>query len=270
MVIKNNPFLSDNDNTLANEYLKKGYFVGKIQEIDAIAWIRRSLINIAKEELNIKKVVPEDKFLDSIHEHLTVSQLNNFRLIMIRKMNLLPNFRENYYKVIKPYLDIIVGNEISMQLKANLSIQLPDDDSSLLPIHADTWSGDSPFEVVAWIPLVDCYKTKSMYILPANKYPVIEKNFKTMADANTDDLFSSVESDLEWLDIKYGDVLIFNQALPHGNRVNLEKESRWSMNCRFKAVFTPYGDKKIGEFFEPISLKPASMFGLNYNLPALG
>jgi sporadic carbohydrate cluster 2OG-Fe(II) oxygenase len=106
-----------------------------------------------------------------------------------------------------------------------------------------------------------------MYILPANKYPVIEKNFKTMVDASTDDLFSSVESDVEWLEIKYGDVLIFNQALPHGNRVNLEKESRWSMNCRFKAVFTPYGDKKIGEFFEPITLRPVSKIAMSYKLP---
>jgi sporadic carbohydrate cluster 2OG-Fe(II) oxygenase len=269
MMIKNNPFLSDEENTLASTYSKQGYLVGKIQEQEAVFWIRKSLINIAKEELKIKKTASEDTFLDSIHEYLTVSQLNDFRLTMIRKMNLMPGFRQNYYKVIKPYLDIIVGNEVSMQLKVNLSIQLPDDDSSLLPIHADTWSGDSPFEVVAWIPLVDCYKTKSMYILPANKYPIIEKNFKTMSDANTDDLFSSVEKDLEWLEIKYGEVLIFNQALPHGNRVNLENESRWSMNCRFKAVFTPYGDKKIGEFFEPISLKPASISGLNYNLPAL-
>ncbi len=268
-MIKNNPYLSDDENTLAKEYIEKGYFVGQIKEKETISWIRKSLINIAKEELNIKKAVSEDNFLDSIHEYLKVSQLNDFRLTMIRRMNLLPEFRQNYYKVIKPYLDIIVGNEVSMQLKVNLSIQLPEDDSSLLPIHADTWSGDSPFEVVAWIPLVDCYKTKSMYILPAKKYPIIEKNFRTMSDANTDDLYSSVENDIEWLKIKYGEVLIFNQALPHGNRVNLENESRWSMNCRFKAVFTPYGDKKIGEFFEPISLKPASICGLNYNLPAL-
>ena len=53
-----------------------------------------------------------------------------------------------------------------MQSRVNLSIQLPEDDSSLLPVHADTWSGDSPFEVVVWLPLVDCFGTKSMYLLP--------------------------------------------------------------------------------------------------------
>ena len=257
------------ENILTNEYIAKGYFVGQIQEKETIFSIRKSLIDIVKKELSIKKDISDDKFLDYIHEHIPVNQLNDFRLKMIRKMNLLPNFRESYYKVVKPYLDTIVGNEVSMQLKANLSIQLPEDDSSLLPIHADTWSGDSPYEVVVWIPLVDCYKTKSMYILPSKKYSKIEKKFKTMSDSNTDDLFKSVEKDVEWIEIKYGEVLIFNQALPHGNRVNLENESRWSMNCRFKAVFTPYGDKKIGEFFEPVTLKPASMYGLNYNLPEL-
>ena len=269
MTINNNPFLSDDENTLEKEYLEKGYTVGKIQEKETISWIRRSLINIAKEELKIKKTISEDKFLDSIHEHLAVSQLNDFRLAMISKMNLLPEFRQNYYKVVKPYLDIIVGNELSMQLKINLSIQLPGDDSSLLPVHADTWSGDSPFEVVAWIPLVDCYATKSMYILPKDKYSNLSNNFKKMAGANSDDLFKSLEKDIKWLKIKYGEFLVFNQALPHGNRVNMENESRWSMNCRFKAVFTPYGDKKIGEFFEPITLRPASICGLNYKLPGL-
>jgi hypothetical protein len=39
------------------------------------------------------------------------------------------------------------------------------------------------------------------------------------------------------------------------------------MNCRFKGVFTPYGDKKIGEFFEPITLRAASRNGMSYQYP---
>ena len=52
-----------------------------------------------------------------------------------------------------------------------------------------------------------------------------------------------------------------------GNIVNTENETRWSMNCRFKSVFTPYGDKKLGEFFEPITLRAASKTGMEYKLP---
>jgi len=61
--------------------------------------------------------------------------------------------------------------------------------------------------------------------------------------------------------------LLFNQSLPHGNRVNLENETRWSMNCRFKSIFSPYGDKKLGEFFQPITLKKVSELAMNYKLP---
>jgi hypothetical protein len=41
------------------------------------------------------------------------------------------------------------------------------------------------------------------------------------------------------------------------------------MNCRFKSVFTPYGDKKLGEFFEPVTLRAASKMGMDYKLPEI-
>ncbi len=264
-----NIFLKKEENDISKEYLEKGYFIGRASSTDDLSWIKNKFISLAVDELGVDIDVKRENILDLIHEEVPVSKLNNFRLAMINRINSLPDFRARYYKVAKPYLDIIVGNELSMQLNVNLSIQLPKDDSSLLPIHADTWSGDSPFEVVVWIPLVDCYKTKSMYILPPEKYKELSYNFKKMSGNSSEDLFQSVSKNVNWIEIKYGDILIFNQALPHGNRVNQESETRWSMNCRFKGVYSPYGDKKIGEFFEPITLRPASIFGMDYYLPEI-
>ena len=51
--------------------------------------------------------------------------------------------------------------------------------------------------------------------------------------------------------------------------VNKESETRWSLNCRFKGIFSPYKDKKLGEFFEPISLRAASIDGMKFNLPKI-
>ena len=153
------------------------------------------------------------------------------------------------------------------RLRVNLSIQLPNDGSSLLPIHADTWSGVSPFETVIWLPLVDCFKTKSMYLLPPNKSKKLKDLFLNKKIKTSEDVFEKVKKDLIWLDVKYGQVVIFDQSLPHGNRINKENETRWSMNCRFKSIFTPYADKKIGEFYEPITLKAASKKGISYKFP---
>jgi sporadic carbohydrate cluster 2OG-Fe(II) oxygenase len=198
---------------------------------------------------------------------VSVSELNEFRLKIIQGINSEEIFREMYFRVARNYLEALVGNELAMQLRINLSIQLPQDDSSLLPVHSDVWSGDSPFEVVVWLPLVNCYGSKAMYILPPDKSVRLVEEFSKKASGNSETLFQSIKDDVEWLEVSYGDVLIFDQGLPHGNRINEEHESRWSMNCRFKGVFTPYGDKKIGEFFEPITLRAASQKGMTYKLP---
>ena len=189
---------------------------------------------------------------------LDINELNDFRLDVINEINDQPWLREAYYQIAKPYLDILVGNELAMQSRVNLSIQLPEDDSSLLPVHADTWSGDSPFEVVVWLPLVDCFNTKSMYLLPPKAAIIFLMILNYMPQGNSEELFNEIKNDVNWIKINYGEVLVFNQAYPHGNRVNKESETRWSMNCRFKGLFTPYKDKKIGEFFEPITLRPVS------------
>ena len=95
----------------------------------------------------------------------------------------------------------------------------------------------------------------------------MNENFKTVAEGSSAKLYQNIKKDLTWLNIKYGEVLLFNQSLPHGNVVNIENETRWSMNCRFKTIFSPYGDKKIGEFFLPITTRAMTEVGMNYKSP---
>ena len=79
--------------------------------------------------------------------------------------------------------------------------------------------------------------------------------------------FLKISNDLIWLNVKFGQVVIFDHSLPHGNVINKEKETRWSINCRFKSLFTPYKDKRIGEYYEPIIIKPATRRGISYKFP---
>ena len=57
------------------------------------------------------------------------------------------------------------------------------------------------------------------------------------------------------------------QSILHGNKVNNEKSTRWSFNCRFKSIFSPYDEKTIGETFLPITLKAVSLNAINYKDP---
>ena len=87
--------------------------------------------------------------------------------------------------------------------------------------------------------------------------------------SKTQEIMDEIEEDVIWLDLKYGQGIIFTQNVMHGNVLNEEKTTRWSCNCRFKSAFSPYSDKKIGEFFEPISLKPISKAAIKYNFPEI-
>ena len=259
-------FLSDEDKLMASAFARDGYLIKPVADEDALQSIEDTIFQ-QLESRGHSTITDRTDWLNNIHNHVEVSELNEFRLSVIRGMNEEPNFRLWYFQVAKPYLESLVGNELSMQVKINLSIQMPNDDSSLLPVHADTWSGDSPFEVVVWLPLVDCFGTKAMFLLPPEKNRFLMENFSEYASGSSENIYNKIEKDLEWIEIKRGQVLIFNQTLPHGNRINIEAETRWSMNCRFKGVFTPYADKKVGEFFEPITLRQVSDLGLNYKLP---
>lgn len=257
-------FLTPEDQKISNEFKRNGFIIRNVVNKKSLDWIHLKFVNMANGKKNKKLTV-----LNSIHKKIKKNQLNDFRLKIYNKINQEKDYKFHYFQVAKPYLESIAGNELAMQKKINLSIQLPKDETSLLSVHSDVWAGDSPFEVVVWIPLVDCYKTKSMYILPPNKY---KKFYKAVSQRRFDDnekLYQFIKKDVKWIKINYGQVLIFNQSLPHGNRVNQEKETRWSINCRFKNTFTPYGDKKLGEFFEPITLRSISEIGLKYKLPKM-
>ena len=262
-------FLSKSERELSDEYLSQGFIIRPVADKEALDWMRSQFVQLISEVLSEDFTNDAENILNHIHQRVPVSELNTFRLKIIRGFNAVEGFREMYFRVARPYLETLVGNELAMQLRVNLSIQFPDDDSSLLPVHADTWSGDSPYEVVVWLPIVNCYGTKAMYLLPPGEAAELNKDFTDRAGKSSEDLYHSIKNDVKWMEVKYGEVLVFDQALPHGNRVNKETETRWSMNCRFKGVFTPYGDKKLGEFFDPITLRAATKLGMSYKLPGI-
>lgn len=253
---------------IINKFIKNGYIIFNINNKNILKIIKSRIIIETSKILKLnKKKYFKKNFFNYSHEYLKNTQLNSFRLKIYNKLNSDKNFLKNYYLMGKDYIDLLCGNELAIQKKINLSIQLPNDNSSILPIHTDVWSGNSPFEIVFWVPLVNVEKTKSMFILSPedNKYYFNNiKKFKT-----SEKLFAHSKKKLKWLKVNYGQGLIFSQTLLHGNSINLEKTSRWSFNCRFKSLYAPYDKKKIGEYFIPLNLRASSKIGMAYEDPKI-
>ncbi|MBE9116868.1 hypothetical protein IQ249_13255 [Lusitaniella coriacea LEGE 07157] len=262
-----NPFFTLEENEIIQKFLENGYLIFPIKDITILNQIKVSLYEAGTKLLALEKKLGRDSFFDKTHTFVAVEQLNNFRVKLISHLAQDKSINHLVYFLGKQYLDRLVGNELAMQRSCNLSIQLPGDNSSLLPVHSDVWSGNSPYEVVFWLPLVDCYCTKSMFILPKPASDRVYQNFQEYSKLNSEEFFQAIQEQLVWLDVPYGHAVIFSHSLPHGNCVNKEKETRWTINVRFKSLLSPYGTKGLGESFLPITIRPTTRIGMSYTKP---
>jgi sporadic carbohydrate cluster 2OG-Fe(II) oxygenase len=260
-------FLTAEDDVLAQAFLNDGHVVHAAEDMAGLDRIRTRAAELAAAHLGMESANDPASLLNTIHERVGIEDLNALRLAVFNGLNTEPWFRPTYFSLARGLIERLVGNELCMQRRINLSIQMPNDESSLLPVHADVWDGDSPFEVVLWVPLVDCFDTKAMYLMPPAKNREAEANLSKFNDGSAEDIFNAIAADVEFIKISYGEIMVFSQTLMHGNRINQVPETRWSMNCRFKSVMSPFADKKLGEFFEPITLRAATRMGLDYKLP---
>ena len=260
-------FLNADEAALTKRFLADGHVIVPVEDMPGLNRLRNAMAGLAAEHLGLSKPTDAAAFMNNVHRQVTAEQLNALRLKVIDGVNAQSWTRRVYFHLARSAIETLVGNELVMQRRLNLSIQLPNDDSSLLAVHADVWDGDSPFEVVAWLPLVDCHRTKSMYLLHPGKGAKVEADFGRFQGKSEQDLYEAIEGDLKWLTVPFGSVLLFSQNLMHGNIVNREPESRWSMNCRFKSLFSPYAGKRLGEFFEPITMRAATRLAMAYEFP---
>lgn len=252
---------------LGQEFMRQGFIIGPVESRPALDRLQRFLAATAAEVLG--HAAPDDAtaYLDEIALHVNPEILNGFRIEVIQHLNSADWARQAYFDIAGRAIESIIGNELAVQRNFALSIQLPNDDSSLLPTHVDAWSECSPFEMVLWTPFVDCFATKSMFILPLSESAKISEHLADYRQSGVEALFQDIESQVVWLDVPFGSYLLFNPMLIHGNRVNQEDTTRWSLNCRFKGLFTPYSDKRLGSFFEVFSMRPATRAALSYKLP---
>lgn len=266
-------FLGPEEKKITTEFLEKGYVIIPLAQDSnnefVVDKLREAIFKFSVDYLKLPSTTPMEDFFNHTEKYLNVDQANDLKLKLITLTSKEGRYHPDLYHSAKKYLDIIVGNEVCMQRSLNISIQLPQDESALLPIHSDVWAGNSPYEVVFWLPLVNCFKSKSMYVLPLKPNQEVFENFSQYEHLNSEELYKKLENKMVFLDVPKDHAVIFSHSILHGNRLNTEKETRWTFNIRFKSAFSPYGTKGLGESFVPINLKPITRIGHAHFIPKI-
>jgi sporadic carbohydrate cluster 2OG-Fe(II) oxygenase len=252
-----------------DEFLRTAYVIRDVEDRAALDALRHEVALAAARFIG--QPAPEDDgaFLNGIHEQVPVEKVNDLRLGMYREFNGHKWFRPTYFALVQKLIESLVGNELAMQNRINFSIQMPRDRTSVLDLHADVFAGETPYQVVQWLPLVDVQRTKAMFILERPKSEKAVARMKEFSAGGMGALFDAVKADLKWLEIPYGKVLVFSPNALHGNVMNEEPGTRWSLNCRYTGLFTPYGigERSLGPYYTPITPRPATRLGMAYREP---
>ncbi len=229
--------------------IDKGFTQFKLQDDQFILSLRTKLLELARE----KTKAPIER-LEEIHRYIKPEELNNFRMAAITLINQDLEFRKSIVDQVMPFLSEFLGNDLVVQRNLNLVLLAPHDLTSQLPLHADTWTGHSPFEIAMLVPLAEVVAEQNMFILPKPEL----QSFKSRdtSGMTLQILTKEIGSSFEYLNMAPGEVFFFWHHLPHGNAENLSPLTHWSLNLRFKNIFTPYGQKKLGDYFIPLQSSP--------------
>lgn len=257
-------FLTAEDRDLAERFLNDGYIIHECESMDSLNQLRTSIFEQANEWLAEHHDVSRITSLADSHRVIPGAAVNELRLRLFARLNANTETRLTYFRLASSVLQSLVGNELAMQNKVNLSIQQPLDQSSVLELHSDVWTGDCPFQVVLWVPLTDASDTNAMFLLSPSESRVAyqrsrEGNLGSMAE-----IHEAYRKKLRPIEVRYGEVLLFDSNCLHGNQLNRTNTARWSLNCRFVSLLAPSTtpERRLGSFYSPVMVRPATLMGL--------
>jgi sporadic carbohydrate cluster 2OG-Fe(II) oxygenase len=255
--------MTENKNNLEKFFLKNGYIKFKINK-KIINFLKKKIIIFTKEITKLKSIN-----LKKFHEFYEIEKLNNLRIKLYDKINYDKEFNKKIFESCFEHIELMVGSELCNG-NLNLSIQYPHDKTSLLSMHTDFFSGESIFQVNLWMPFVDVRKTNSMFIINPQKSIDLLKKIKESKKFTMNNIFKENKKDIKWLDVKFGEGMIFSPNCLHGNVMNVEKDTRWSINVRLKNLYSPYSkiqenEKKIGSFYNVFTPKIITQFNLKHS-----
>jgi len=249
------------NNTMKN-FIKNSFTVVEANKIKKLIEVKKAIYAFSCKELSLNKI-PIDNFYNNFHKlKINKIRLNKYRLKLLKFLTSNKNIKKNIYNTYHQALHEILGPDVSIQKSLNVVIHQPNN-MEISPLHRDA-PENSPYEVVLWVPLVDCYNTKSLYLLDKKN---TDKNLKYLDNKNqktNNHLNKILKTKGKLPKIKFGQAIIFWAGLLHAVPKNLENETRWTFNIRLKNLFSPYGRKGFLDYHEILQKSHLTKLGLEF------
>jgi len=209
-----------------------GYAVCSIENIKLFKKLRDSFIGSIKISSHSKKNI------DTVRKEIAKMSKGEINKSMIDFLTFNKNLSEMMINSFPTLVEKLCGKELFIQRRAHTTINAPGDDQAKQVAHYEMISGISPFTYIIWAPLHDLDDDGGAYHID------LKTSLSIMEKGEANGLVSGPEvlnfmGNKKPARLKFGQAIIFNPFVIHGNIPFNSELARIACNVRFQSFNKP-------------------------------
>ena len=211
---------------------EKGYAICDVEDLNLFKKLRDSFA----ENINIPEI--NKKNIKDIRRSLAKMSKAEINKAMINFLTFNKNLSEMMINSFPALIESLCGKELFIQRRAHTTINAPGDDQAQQVAHYEMISGISPFAYIVWAPLHDLEDDGGAYHID------LKTSLDLMKKEETNGLVSGPEvlnfmGNKKPTRLKFGQAIIFNPFVIHGNIPFNSEFARIACNVRFQNFNRP-------------------------------
>ena len=215
-------------NELVNGY---GYSVFSIKNMHILENLRKEFVDRIFNSNNSNKNISDVRRLLA---QMSKAEINKSMVSLLSFTNL----SEMMINACSDIVEELCGKELFIQRRAHTIINVPGEGQAKQWTHYELMSGISPYTYVIWAPLHDLDDNGGVYYIDLDRSSQIMKEEEKTGVVNGKRVLNLMEHQKP-TKLKFGEAIIFNPFVLHGN-VSFESNfARVACNVRFQSINKP-------------------------------
>ena len=208
-----------------------GYAIFSIENMEVFKKLRDSFI----DKINISK--NNERNIDDIRKKMAQMSKAEINKSMINLLKF-TDLSEMIIDSCPSLIETLCGKELFIQRRAHIIINVPGDNQRKQWTHYEMISGISPFSYGLWAPLHDLDDDGGAYFIDQKTSNEIMKKEQKSGLVNGPTVFNMMENQKP-ARLKFGQVIVFNPFVLHGNIPFNSDLARIACNARFQSYNKP-------------------------------
>ncbi len=208
----------------------KGFAVFSIENMKVFNKLRKSFI----DKINLPK---GSKNIDLVRKKIAKMSKAEINRSMIRLLKF-TNLSEMIIKSCPKLIKKLCGSELFIQRRAHTIINVPGKGQAKQWTHYELMSGISPYTYVIWAPLHNLDDQGGVYYIKQDRSLKVMKKEQREGLVNGPTVLNMMENQKPTR-LKFGQAIIFNPFILHGNIAFDSKFARIACNVRFQSCKKP-------------------------------